>query len=65
MSIFEFFCSRDCLTEYAAAGCLEQMLAALQYLHDCKIAHLSIKVRPRGVAKGCGQYYDVVQWTWC
>ena len=54
MNVFDFFCSHDCLTEYTAAGCMEQILAALQYLHVCKIAHLSIKVRLRGVTKGCG-----------
>lgn len=43
VNVFDFFCSHDCLTEYTAAGCMEQILAALQYLHDCKIAHLSIK----------------------
>jgi len=41
--VFEYFVHHDCLNEDTASGCVEQVLAALCYLHNSNIAHLDIR----------------------
>jgi len=42
--LFELICSRDHFDELEAASCIDQLLDVVQYLHNCRIAHLDIKV---------------------
>ena len=42
--LFEFICQRQIFDEIEAADYIRQLLTALQYLHNCKIVHLDVKV---------------------
>ena len=42
--LFEVISSRDHFDELEAASCVDQLLDVIQYLHNCRIAHLDIKV---------------------
>ena len=44
VNLFEYFVSRDHMTETEAAACISQSVSALCYLHQSNIAHLDIKV---------------------
>ena len=43
--LFDHIVITDNLTERIAIGFVKQMFQALQYLHECGIAHLDVKVR--------------------
>ncbi|XP_013406605.1 kalirin isoform X3 [Lingula anatina] len=41
--LFDYICSRPTLDEVQAACYIRQLLDVIQYLHNCRIAHLDIK----------------------
>ena len=45
--LFEYICSKPQFDELQAAGYMYQLLDVTQYLHNCRIAHLDIKVSAR------------------
>lgn len=42
--LFEYICTKMQFDEYQAANFICLLLDAVQYLHNCRIAHLDIKV---------------------
>ena len=42
--LFDFICRRSYFDECEAARFISQLLTVTQYLHNCRIAHLDIKV---------------------
>ena len=42
--LFEVISNRDHFDELEAASCIDQLLDVVQYLHNCRIAHLDVKV---------------------
>ncbi|XP_065051810.1 triple functional domain protein-like isoform X2 [Rhopilema esculentum] len=50
--LFDHIVIMDNLTERIAIGFVKQMLQALQYLHECGIAHLDVK--PENLILSCG-----------
>ncbi len=44
VNVFEFFSSRDSVSEAETAVAIGQVVCALCYLHQANIAHLDIKV---------------------
>jgi len=42
--LFEHICRTDHFDELHAADFSRQLLEAVQYLHNCRVAHLDIKV---------------------
>ena len=42
--LFDYICARSPFDEFQAAEYIRQLLDVLHYLHNCRIAHLDIKV---------------------
>lgn len=42
--LFDYICSRQHFDELMAAEYVRQILDAVHYLHNCRIAHLDLKV---------------------
>lgn len=42
--IYEYFTQKTSVPEYVIAKCCQQLVGALEYLHNKDIAHLAIKV---------------------
>ena len=50
----------DNLTEKIAIGFVKQILQALQYLHECNVVHLDLKVNKVQVFHLDGDRYNVI-----
>lgn len=44
--LFEYICNKSQFDEIQASVYIRQLLDVVQYLHNCRIAHLDIKVVP-------------------